>query len=34
MANNVDALNRDAWAFLKKYELAEDPRYEQYLVNR
>ena len=23
-------INRDAWNFLKKHQLAEDPRYEQY----
>ena len=24
-------INRDAWSFLKKHELSEDPRYEQYI---
>jgi poly(3-hydroxybutyrate) depolymerase len=27
-------INRSAWEFLKKYELTEDPRYEQYRFNR
>lgn len=27
-------INRNAWEFLKKYELAEDPRYQQYQFKR
>ena len=32
--NLAAKLNHDVWAFLKKYELAEDQRYEQYNIKK